>query len=91
MLIKTLCPHCQQNLANELAQVDTEAPLRTLDAYCAHHGVAINVMVAAGAVVHWTVYPVRDEADFERMASNTAKLAPGVMAMAAGVAKAPTH
>lgn len=91
MMIETLCPHCQRNLANELAEADTKAPLRTLDAYCAHRGVAINLMVAAGVVVHWTVYPVRDEEDFRRMATNTAKLAPGVMAMATAAAKAPTH
>lgn len=82
MLIETLCPLCQQNLATELMQADTESPLRTIDAYCAHHNVAINVMVAAGAVVHWNCYPVRDEADWERMVTNTQALAPGVMAMA---------
>ena len=81
-MFKTLCPICQQNLATELMQADTEAPLRTLDAYCAHHGVAINLMVAAGAVVHWNCYPVRDEADWQRMVANTHSLAPGVIALA---------
>lgn len=81
-MFKTICSICQQNLTTELMQADTEAPLRTLDAFCQHHRVAINVMVAAGTVVHWNCYPVLDEADWQRMVANTQSLAPEVMAVA---------
>lgn len=66
-IFKTFCPICQHNLLVELEPPAAREKPRTLDAYCQHNGVAINVMVAAGDVVHWNCYPVRDEADWERI------------------------
>ena len=78
--IRTLCPACQAQAADQIADaIPIEDDLGVLDVFCPHERVGAEIMIHAGMIVDWSVRPFRDLAQFERFNATQKELRPAAI------------
>lgn len=88
MIIKCVCEKCQAELADEVSKLSNDSGIGSLNAYCTHNNVGVNLDLINGVIVNWMTSPATSVADWQRLQTARAVMAPDILRIAQGHAVA---